>query len=422
MTLSKWRPRIASALWAAVPIVLWVQTIGPLQGPHNLVLRKVAILFALVGFTTYSQNLVLVARIRPVERFMGGLDRLYKFHERLALLTLSLLLIHGSLMLASLVGPNALEGFGWKVGLGAVALGGLTGGITTTFRAPISREAFIWVQRTLGSVFGLGAVHAIVVPGALGVAPPVRTYLIAVALIGGTGYLFRSVFGRVTVPRRRYGVETVNRLDPEVAELVLLPKRRRLKFRPGQFAFVTIVGGSVSREAHPYAMLTAPSDERLRFMVKALGDYTAKLQELEPGCEARVEGPYGTFWTKGSHNKRQIWIGIGVGITPFLSMAHSLDDERGVDLYYCTTGPEQAHFIDELFELADRNPRLRVIPIRRRSIGLINADDIGGASRDLPSKDIFICGPPEVMNNLQGQFVAYGVPAGQIHFEDFSFM
>src|SRR5438034_59625 len=146
---TQWRPRIASAAWLAVPVVLWIRTIGSLDGGYNIVLRKIAIGFALVGFTTYAQNLVLVARIRPVERFMGGLDRLYKFHEHLALLTLGLLITHGSLMLASLIGPNALEGFGWKVGLGATALGGLTGGITATFRAPISREAFIWLQRPI---------------------------------------------------------------------------------------------------------------------------------------------------------------------------------------------------------------------------------------------------------------------------------
>jgi len=420
----KWRPRLVSVAWVAIPIVLWARTIGSFEGPYNIVLRKIAIGFALVGFTTFAQNIVLVARVRPVERFMGGLDRVYKFHERLALITLTLLIVHGSLMLASLVGPGALEGFGWKVGLGATALGGLTGGILTTFRAPIRREVFIWVQRTLGAVFVLGSIHAIVVPGALGVAPVVRTYLIVVACIGLSGYLFRSILGRVTIPRRRYKVYSVNRLDPQHTELVLIPKRRRLRYKPGQFAFVMIVGGNVSREPHPYAILTAPHEHRLRFLVKALGDYTQNLQNLEPGCDARVEGPYGTFWREGSDNKRQVWIGLGVGITPFISMAHSLraSDERGVDLYYCTEGPEHAHLIDELFTLADANPRLRVVPIRKKTLGHINADDIEGASRALCEKDIFICGPPDVMENLAGQFVRNGVPREQIHFENFSFM
>jgi predicted ferric reductase len=419
----RWRPRAASALWVAVPVVLWWRTTArPPFGPAPLALRKIAILFALAGFTTFTQNLLLVARIKPVERFLGGLDRVYKFHEHLALLTLALLAIHGSLMASVFVGWGAPEGFGWKVVLGAIALGGMSAGIAITFRAPISRETFVWVQRTLGAMFGVGAVHAIVVPGALGVAPVVRVYLIVVACLGGAGYVYRSVVGRA-LPRRRYRVEAVNRLDPSVAEVVLAPRGRRLRYRAGQFAFLTVDGGNVTREPHPYSIASAPAERNLRFLIKALGDYTTRLQELQPGCRARVEGPYGWFWHRGADNPRQIWIAGGVGIAPFLGMAKTADLSRiGVDLYYCTEGPEHAHLIDELFAVADANPKLRVVPIRKRSLGHIDASDIGGASAELPRSDIYICGPPVMMQNLERQLVASGVPRSQIHFEDFSFM
>jgi len=36
------------------------------------------------------------------------------------------------------------------------------------------------------------------------------------------------------------------------------------------------------------------------------------------------------------------------------------------DLYYCTPGPEQPHFLDELCEMADRYPTFKVIPIGKR--------------------------------------------------------
>jgi predicted ferric reductase len=421
--LVMWRPRLLSAAWIAVPVVMWWRTTAaPPWGPPPLVLRKVAILFALIGFTTFTQNLLLVARIKPIERFLGGLDRVYKFHERLALLTLALLGTHAALMATTFVGWGAPEGFGWKVLLGAITLGGVAGGIGVTFRAPINREAFIWVQRTLGAMFGLGAVHAIVIPGALGVAPNVKLYLIVLACLGGSGYVYRSVVGRA-LPRRRYRVDSVNRLDPQTAEITLSPRGRRLRYRAGQFAFLTIDGGNVTREPHPYSIASAPADTTLRFLIKALGDYTTKLQELQAGCRARVEGPYGWFWHRGADNPRQIWIAGGVGVAPFLGMAKTADFSRvGVDLYYCTEGPEQAHLIDELFEIADANPTLRVIPIRKRSLGLIDADDIGGASLQAARSDIFICGPPVMMQSLERQLVARGVPKSQIHFEDFSFM
>jgi predicted ferric reductase len=325
-------------------------------------------------------------------------------------------------MASTFAGWGAPEGLGWKVVLGAVTIGGMTAGIAITFRAPISREAFIWVQRTLGLMFGLGSVHAIVVPGALGVAPVVKRYLIVLACLGGAGYVYRSVVGRA-LPRRRYRIEEVNRLDDSVAAITLSPRGRRLRYRAGQFAFLTIDGGNVSREPHPYSIASAPADGNLRFLVKALGDYTTKLQELQAGARARVEGPYGWFWHRGADNPRQIWIGGGVGIAPFLGMAMTVDLSKiGVDLYYCTEGPEHAHLIEELFAVADDNPRLRVIPIRKVSLGHINAGDIQGVAGDIARSDIYICGPPVMMQNLEAQFVELGVPRDHIHFEDFSFM
>ncbi len=104
-------------------------------------------------------------------------------------------------------------------------------------------------------------------------------------------------------------------------------------------------------------------------------------------------------------------------------MARSIDPAcYEIDFYYCTERAEQAYFLDELFELSDRDLRLRIIPIRTVSLGRIGADDIRGASRDLEQKDILICGPPVMIENLTTQLVAAGVPRGQIHFENFDFM
>jgi predicted ferric reductase len=72
--------------------------------------------------------------------------------------------------------------------------------------------------------------------------------------------------------------------------------------------------------------------------------------------------------------------------------------------------------------VADRNPRVRVIPIRKVDLGHLSADDIEAASRDLPQKDILICGPPIMIHNLSRQLRARGVPRARIHFEDFSFL
>ena len=43
---------------------------------------------------------------------------------------------------------------------------------------------------------------------------------------------------------------------------------------------------------HPFTISSAPHEDVLRVTVKALGDYTARLQELiEPGMPAVIGGP-----------------------------------------------------------------------------------------------------------------------------------
>jgi predicted ferric reductase len=92
-----------------------------------------------------------------------------------------------------------------------------------------------------------------------------------------------------------------------------------------------------------------------------------------------------------------------------------------VDLYYCTPGPEQAHFLDELFEIADRYPAFRVIPMRKRALGHLTVSDIEAVNPNLSHGRVFICGPPLMIDNLTTGLATRGVPADRIHSEAFDF-
>lgn len=105
----------------------------------------------------------------------------------------------------------------------------------------------------------------------------------------------------------------------------------------GQFAFVTF---NEKERAHPYTIASAwNSNERhLTFLTKGLGDYTDTLpEELQIGDTVTIEGPYGCF-TFDAPQQRQIWIGGGIGITPFVARLQQLA-QRFASLIcacYCT--------------------------------------------------------------------------------------
>lgn len=90
----------------------------------------------------------------------------------------------------------------------------------------------------------------------------------------------------------------------------------------GQFAFVTF---DEREGAHPFTISSAWQDDgRLMFLIKALGDYTHRLApSLKVGDTVTVEGPYGRFQFEGAA-RRQIWIGGGIGISPFVARLQQL--------------------------------------------------------------------------------------------------
>jgi predicted ferric reductase len=428
--LRRTRGWTAVAVLCLAPVLPWVlaHPLAERFATPASALKSLANIAALVGTAAFAVTLVLGSRVRAVERLFLGLDRMYRAHRFLGLVAVSLVALHALLLILSrallpgvsawtLVTPAA----GWRIFVGVVALAGLLAGLALTLFARMRHETFVRVQRSLGVVFLVASVHVFVVQGTKASSRPLTVYLALLTVLALVAFARRSLLGRLLVHRHRCRVGGVNRLSPDAVEIVLARDGNGLRFRPGQFVFVRFA--ELGGEAHPFSITSAPDQATVRLVVKALGDHTRALLDLPAGGSAELEGPYGTFSHLALAGPRQVWIAGGIGITPFLSMARSLDDAaREIDLYYCTAVAEQAYFLEELFQVADRNPRVRVIPIRKADLGQLSADDIEAASRDLPHKDILICGPPVMVRNLTRQLRARGVPRARIYYEDFGFL
>ncbi|MDQ4094854.1 MAG: oxidoreductase, partial [Actinomycetota bacterium] len=80
-----------------------------------------------------------------------------------------------------------------------------------------------------------------------------------------------------------------------------------------------------------------------------------------------------------------------------------------------------AYFFDELLALSDEIPGLRVIAFPEDRLGHLSADYIETTAQGLEGKDLFICGPPVMIDALTSQLRAKGVVANRIHYELFAF-
>ena len=418
-------------LLCATPVALWAAA-APLSdrfGSAGVTLRSLAVAVALAAYAAFACNVLLGSRLRTVEGLFGSLDHVYRVHRRLGATVAIALVAHAGLMAASrgTVEVDAavalfLPSAGSAVFTGVVVLVVVVTAVLLSLYAPLRHGLFVNVQRVLGLAFVASALHVFRVPAASAASPPLRVYLAGLAVAAGAAYLYRSVLGLFLVRRYPYRLVDVHRLDERVVELVASPEGRPMRFVPGQFAFVSLDHPFVDNGPHPFSITSGLGERNLRFVVKGVGDHTTALLDATPGVRARIEGPYGGLSHERMPGTDQIWIAGGIGITPFLSMARSLDHQRyRVDLYYCTAHASEAYFMDELTALGARAGSLRVIPIREDEEGFVTTDRVAETSGGLEGRDILICGPPAMLDNLRSQFLARGVPESRIHAEDFRF-
>jgi predicted ferric reductase len=240
--------------------------------------------------------------------------------------------------------------------------------------------------------------------------------------------------GWLRVRNRPYTISRVETVGTDSTRVDITPSHRTLfAYVPGQFAVVSFRSSHISSEPHPFTLSSTPSrNERLQFTIRASGDWTRQVQNLQPGDRALIQGPFGRFghlFTKP--NRELIMIAGGIGITPMLSMLRFMADDgdpRPITLIWSNRSRQHAVFDDEMDDLAAKLTGLRRIPIftirsqTEKASGRINRKllekSLMGCSR---GSAIFLCGPPQMMKRVKTDLKILGFPARAIYTEAFGF-
>lgn len=377
-----------------------------------------------IAFLLMTASIVLSTRLDALEGWFGGLDRMYQVHRVAGATALVFVLVHFFGVPKELppgVDPvaNALFPSG---PLGMLALIMLVLLLAVALNRKISYSRWRPSHRLMGLVYVAVIGHFMTAPGVFFERFSASgLMLILAATIGVLAYLY-SVFGMNRRTALPYVIEAVNPLE-RATELVLKPVGAALDHRPGQFAFVEIEGKGWS-EPHPFTISSAPGEERLRFTMKVLGDWTRKVrEELKPGGAVQVRGPYGHFDASRAGNK-QIWLAGGIGLTPFLSKLRAMQpgDERQIHLVYAARNKTDAIFLEELEARAAELGNITLVPLFSDEGNFARVDIMKEKLPDpLESYDYFLCGPKPMVDGLVKGLRKEGVPRTSIHTEAFEF-
>lgn len=392
-----------------------------------------------------AMSLALLLAIRPVwlESRLSGLDKMYRLHKWLGIGALGFSLAHW--LIAN--GPKWAVALGWlerrgrrqrpslpegswqqlfasqrglaeSVGEWAFYLAALLMLLALIPRFPYRR--FFQTHRLLALTYLALVFHAIILFRFESWLAPSGWLMAALLLIGSLAALlafFRQRLSRRRVQGRIARLEWQENLRVLAVDVELAAGWPG--HQAGQFAFVSFAG---HEEPHPFTIASAWQDDgRMRFLIKALGDYTGQLaQTLKPGQALAVEGPYGCFTFTGE-SQRQIWISGGIGVTPFMARMQALAGHPGggaVDFFHCTS--EMTPAIEARLREAAANAGVNFHLFWQTRLSLAGLQQALPEGSDWRAADIWFCGPAGLGQMLRQQMLAAGLPAARFHQELFA--
>lgn len=252
-------------------------------------------------------------------------------------------------------------------------------------------------------------------------------------------------------------VKTVKKETPDAVSVFFeAPADLQEQFRYTQGQYLTLkfnINGQEARRA--YSMSSSPVEEDLAVTVKRVSNGLVSNyihDQLKAGQEVAVMPPEGRFFTDLDPDQRKTYyfFGAGSGITPLMSLIKTIVEEEpqsNIFLLYGNRTEASIIFKEELDRLEKRYAgQLEVVhilsqPKREKSgglkglfskgtiqwqgkVGRINKKEVKSFLADHPKRcaavEYFICGPGDMIDQVEASLLNQGIEKGRIHTERFS--
>jgi predicted ferric reductase len=394
----------------------------------NSITTSLGQIFGLVGMALFSVNLILSGRFKILDKYFKGLDKVYANHSKIGSIAFSLLLFHPLFLVVKYLAISTQEAglffvpfTNSSITLGIISLILMIILMSLTFYFKIKYNIWKISHKFMVIVFIFAILHTLAIPSDISRNDLLRYYILILAIAGLVISIHQAFLNKFLFKKFKYKVKNVNKLNENVTEIEMEPLRGKMNFNPGQFAFFSFLSGWVSSESHPFSISSSNKENNLKITVKNLGDYTDIIRNLRLNEKVSIDGSYGNFSYKNAQSTNQIWIAGGIGITPFLSMAKSIENGYNIDLYYSVKEGKEAVYLRTIQDIVQKNSNFKFNLWITSERGYINGGVIASISKGLEGKDIFLCGPAIFMESLKNQFVSLGVDINKIHYENFSF-
>lgn len=433
-----------TVLWfvvlANVAVIVWLWYHGGnVTSVHSEgeLLTSIARITGLLGAYLALLEVILLARLRPLERLVG-FDRLTVWHRWNGYAVLWLILAHvffsiwGYADMDRITFLHEIPTMIWQghyPGMIVATIGTLLFVVVVATSVVIVRRRLdyrYWyaVHFTVYAAIALSWFHQIPTGNELVLNAAAADYWRSLYLATLVLLLvFRLAVPAANALRYRLRVAEAVTEGPGVISLRITGRHlQRLRAHGGQFFLWRFLTCRDWFESHPFSLSASPDGESLRITVKNLGDFTSRVGELRPGTHVIAEGPFGIFTAATRRCDKLALIAGGIGITAVRALLQDLDGDVVV-LYRALT--------DEDFVLRQEIDALA----RTRSVAvhyivgdhatpdgerLLTPRHLNELVPDIREREIYVCGPPGMADLIARHVRAAGVPRRRIHVERFA--
>ncbi|ONF43782.1 NADH oxidase [Marinobacter lutaoensis] len=221
-------------------------------------------------------------------------------------------------------------------------------------------------------------------------------------------------------------VDEVNLISPTAIELKLTAEAD-IGFLPGQYVNLRIPG---TEETRAYSFSSRPGSRQLSFLIRNVpGGLMSSwlVGQARTGDRLILTGPMGVFYLRPPERPVLMLAG-GTGLAPFLSMLASLQTtgcQHPVHLVYGVTHDDDLVGLDALERFAASMPffSFKTVVASDQSAhprkGYVTAHLEDAPIRD-GDVDVYLCGPPPMVEAVLGYFREQGIEPRSFHYEKFT--
>ncbi len=241
----------------------------------------------------------------------------------------------------------------------------------------------------------------------------------------------REIPGDVRVRRMPCRVHRLERLAEDVMAMFLkLPGFEPFRFLPGQYVDILLADGG----RRSFSLANPPHDsELLELHVRKVagGRFTSHVfDHMKERTLLRLEGPLGHFYWREDSSRPVIMVAGGTGYAPIKSMLRHVYEQTGqrnIRFYWGVRG--LADLYDRGLEHRETWGGFQFVPVLSEPAptdswagrrGLVH-EAVLQDQPDLSAYDVYVAGPPAMVEAARRDFGAAGLPAERLFFDSFDY-